>query len=62
MDGRGLGEGGDLAPFTIGGTSYLACFRGLRVVQFQAFGVILPVNDWATILPCRTTNVSVPNS
>ena len=26
---------------------------------FQRLGVILPVNDWATILPSRTTNVSV---
>ena len=26
---------------------------------FQPLGVILPVNDWATILPSRTTNVSV---
>ena len=25
----------------------------------QPLGVILPVNDWATILPSRTTNVSV---
>src|SRR5512132_1195967 len=29
---------------------------------FQPLGVILPVNDWATILPSRTTSVSVPNS
>jgi Cytidylate kinase-like family len=29
---------------------------------FQPLGVILPVNDWATILPSRTTNVSVPIS
>jgi hypothetical protein len=28
----------------------------------QPLGVILPVNDWATILPSRTTNVSVPTS
>ena len=26
---------------------------------FQPLGVILPVNDWARILPSRTTNVSV---
>ena len=30
--------------------------------SFQPLGVILPANDWATILPSRTTNVSVPNS
>ena len=29
---------------------------------FQPFGLILPANDWATILPSRTTNVSVPTS
>lgn len=28
----------------------------------QGLGIALPVNDWATILPSRTTNVSVPNS
>src|SRR6185369_5839831 len=31
-------------------------------VGHQLLGVILAVNDWATILPSRTTNVSVPNS
>jgi hypothetical protein len=29
---------------------------------FQPLGVTLPVNDCATILPSRTTNVSVPIS
>ena len=29
---------------------------------FQPLGVILPAKDWATILPSRTTNVSVPTS
>jgi hypothetical protein len=34
-----------------------------RIKAFsQPFDVILPVNDWAIILPSRTTNVSVPNS
>lgn len=29
---------------------------------FQPLGVILPAKEWATILPFRTTNVSVPTS
>ena len=29
---------------------------------FQPLGVILPANDWATILPSRTKKVSVANS
>ncbi len=28
----------------------------------QLLGVIFPANDWATILPSRTTRVSVANS
>ena len=32
------------------------------VSRFQPLGVILPAKDWATILPSRTTNVSMPTS
>ena len=35
---------------------------GCDSAGFQPLGVILPVNDWATILSSRTTNVSVPIS
>jgi hypothetical protein len=30
--------------------------------SFHCLAVMLPANDWTTILPSRTTNVSVPNS
>ena len=36
-------------------------FDGIKAC-FQPFGLILPANDWATILPSSTTNVSVPTS
>ena len=44
------------------GRSNLTCRPPGMKACFQRLGVILPVKDWATILPSRTTNVSVPTS
>ena len=40
-----------------------ACWAALsQKMQPQTFALILAANDWATILPSRTTNVSEPTS
>jgi len=43
-------------------SKHLSAVRVKVNLAVQPLGVILPANDWATILPSRTTNVSVPIS